>query len=62
MKSTFKKKYARFLPLLAVGIVAAIGGAPAGRWRGDYEQLAQVADWHRRFTRPFTRQSACTIR
>jgi hypothetical protein len=30
MESTFKKKYTRFVPLLAVGIIAAAGAAHAG--------------------------------
>ena len=44
MKSTFKKRYPRFVALLAVGIVAAIGVAHADGWRGDDDRLAQVAD------------------
>jgi hypothetical protein len=44
MESTFKKKYPRFVPLLAVGIVAAIGVAHAGAWRGDDDELAQLAE------------------
>jgi hypothetical protein len=44
MKSTFKKKYTRFVALLAVGIIAAVGAAHAGGWRGDDDQLAQVAE------------------
>ena len=42
MKSTFKKRYARFVALLAVGIIAAIGAAHAGGWRDNDDQLAQV--------------------
>ena len=30
MKLTFKKRYTRFVALLAVGIIAAIGAARAG--------------------------------
>ena len=44
MKSTFKKRYTRFVPLLAVGIIAAIGAAHAGDWRDNDDQLAQVAE------------------
>jgi hypothetical protein len=44
MKSTFKKRYARFVALLAVGIIAAIGAAHAGGWWDDDDQLAQVAE------------------
>ncbi len=44
MKSTFKKRYTRFVPLLAVGIIAALGAAHAGDWRDNDDQLAQVAE------------------
>jgi hypothetical protein len=43
MKSTFKKKYTRFVALLAVGIIAAIGAAHAANVH-DNEQLAQVTE------------------
>ena len=42
MNSTFKKRYTRFVALLAVGIVAAIGVAHADR--DDDEKLAQMAE------------------
>ncbi len=61
MKLTFKKRYTRFVALLAVGIIAAIGAAHAGGWRDDDDQLAQWSELEQQFTRPFTRQSACTI-
>ena len=44
MTSTFKKRYPRFVALLAVGIIAAIGAAHAGGRRDDDDQLAQVAE------------------
>jgi hypothetical protein len=44
MKATFKKRYIRFVVLLAVGIIAAVGVAQAGGWRDDDDQLAQVAE------------------
>lgn len=44
MKSAFKKRYTRFVVLLAVGIIAAIGAARAGGWRDDDDQLAQSAE------------------
>ena len=44
MKSTFEKRYTRFVALLAVGILAAIGAAQAGgRWDDD-DRLAQSAE------------------
>ena len=44
MKSTFRKKFARLLVLLAVGIITAIGVAHADGWGDDYEQLAQKTE------------------
>jgi hypothetical protein len=44
MKSTFKKGCARFVALLAVGIIAAIGAAHASGWRDNDDRLAQVAE------------------
>jgi hypothetical protein len=44
MESTFKMKYIRFVALLAVEIIAAIGVAHADGWRDDDEQLAQMAE------------------
>jgi hypothetical protein len=44
MKSTFEKRYTRFVALLAVGILAAIGAARAGGWRDDDDRLAQSAE------------------
>jgi hypothetical protein len=44
MKSAFKKGYTRFVVLLAVGIIAAIGAARAGGWRDDDDKLAQWAE------------------
>ena len=44
MKSTFKKRYTRFMALLAVGIIAAIGIAHAGDWRHDEDKLTQMAE------------------
>src|ERR1700733_4217541 len=43
MKSTFKKRYTRFVALLAVGIIA-IGTAHAVGWWDDDDQLAQVTE------------------
>jgi hypothetical protein len=43
MKSTFKK-YTRFVALLAVGIIAAVGAAHASNWRNIDERLAQWAE------------------
>ncbi len=43
MKSTFKR-YSRFLALLAVGMIAAVGVAQAGDWRDDGDRLAQWAE------------------
>lgn len=43
MKSTFRKRYSRFLTLLAV-IIAAVGVAHAGDWRDDGDRLAQWAE------------------
>jgi hypothetical protein len=48
MKSTFNKKsYARFVALLAVGMIAAIGAANARDWRDDDDRLAQVTELER---------------
>ena len=44
MKSTFKKGCARFVALLAVGIIAAIGAAHASGWRDNDDRQAQVAE------------------
>src|SRR6202451_1968683 len=44
MKSTFKKTYPRFVALLAVGIIAAIGAAHAGGTQDDNDRLAQAAE------------------
>ena len=44
MKSTFKKGYARFVALLAVGIIAAIGAVHASGRRDNDHRLAQVAE------------------
>ena len=44
MKSTFKKRYPRFVALVAVGIIAAIGAAHAGGRRDDDDQLAQWSE------------------
>jgi hypothetical protein len=44
MKSTFRKKYARLLVLLAVGIIAAVGVAHANGWQDDDEKLAQMTE------------------
>ena len=44
MKSTAKKRYTRFLALLAVGTIAAIGVARAGGWWEDNDRLAQSAE------------------
>src|SRR5580692_2162201 len=43
MKSTCKKRYTRFVALLAVGIIA-IGAAHAGGWWDDDDQPAQVTE------------------
>jgi hypothetical protein len=48
MKSTFNKKsYARFVALLAVGMIAAIGAAHARDWGDDDDRLAQVTELER---------------
>jgi hypothetical protein len=47
MKSTFKKRYTRFVALLAVGIIAAIGAAHARDWRDNDDRLAQVTELER---------------
>ncbi|HTR66569.1 MAG TPA: hypothetical protein VMH85_12395 [Terriglobales bacterium] len=44
MKSTFKKNYPRFVALVAVGIIAAIGAAHASGGRDNDDQLAQAAE------------------
>jgi hypothetical protein len=44
MKSICKKRYTRFVGLLAVGTIAAIGAARAGDWRDDNDRLAQSAE------------------
>jgi hypothetical protein len=44
MESSFKKRYTRFVALLAVGIIAAVGIAHADGGQQDDEQLAQVAE------------------
>ncbi len=44
MTLTFKKRYTRFVALLAVGFIAAIGAARAGDGRDDDEQLAQWSE------------------
>jgi len=44
MESTFKKRYTRFVALLAVGIIAAVGVAHAGDLRDNDETLAQWAE------------------
>jgi hypothetical protein len=44
MESTFKKRYPRFVALLAAGIIAAIGAAHARDWRDDDNRLAQVTE------------------
>jgi hypothetical protein len=43
MQSTFRK-HSRFLILLAVGMVAAIGAARADGWRDDDDKLAQITE------------------
>src|SRR5580704_12175360 len=43
MESTFKKRYTRFVALLAVGIIAALGSAYAAGGQDD-DPLAQVAE------------------
>ena len=47
MKSTFKNRYARFVVLLAVGVIAAIGAAHADGWRDHDERLAQMTELER---------------
>jgi hypothetical protein len=47
MKSTLKKRYTRFVALLAVGMIAAIGAAHAGGWRDNDERLAQMTELER---------------
>jgi hypothetical protein len=44
MHSTFKKRYIRFVALLGVGMIAAIGAARAGGWWDDQDRLAQSAE------------------
>jgi hypothetical protein len=44
MKSTFKKRYPRFVALVAVGIIAAIGAAHADGRRDDDDRLAQATE------------------
>ncbi len=44
MESTFKKRYSRFVALLAVGIIAALGVAHAGNLPDNDETLAQWAE------------------
>lgn len=44
MKSRFQNRYTRFVALLAVGSIAAIGVARAGGWQDNNEQLAQSAE------------------
>jgi hypothetical protein len=44
MKSTSKNRYTRFVALLAVGILSAIGAARAGGWWDDENRLAQSAE------------------
>ncbi|MGA9981694.1 MAG: hypothetical protein WBQ08_23965 [Candidatus Sulfotelmatobacter sp.] len=44
MKSTFKKGYPRFVALLAVGIIVAIGAAHASGGRDSDGRLAQMAE------------------
>ena len=44
MESTFKERYTRFVALLALGTIAAVGTAHAGPGRHDDEQLVQVAE------------------
>src|SRR5579875_2840984 len=44
MKLTSKNRYTRFVALLAVGMIAAIGAARAGGWWDDNDQLAQSAE------------------
>ena len=39
-----QEEYPRFVALLAVGIIAAIGAAHAGGWRDNDDQLAQMAE------------------
>ena len=44
MESTFKKRYTRFVALLAMGIIAAVGVAHAGGGQDNDETLAQWAE------------------
>jgi hypothetical protein len=44
MKPAFKKKRTRFVALLAVGLIAAVGAAQAGDWRNIQDRLAQRAE------------------
>ena len=44
MKSAFSKRYARYVALVAGGIIAATGAAYAGGWGDEEEQLAQMAE------------------
>jgi hypothetical protein len=45
MKSTIRKRYARFVALLAVGVIAAIAAAHADGWRDhDDDLLAQMTE------------------
>ncbi len=43
MKSTYRK-FSRFVALIAVGVIAAMGAAHADGWRSDDEQLAQMTE------------------
>ncbi len=47
MKSILKKSYPRFVALLAVGIIAAIGVGHASDWRDNDERLAQITELER---------------
>ena len=44
MKSTFGKRYSRFVALLAVGILAATGAVRANGQQDENEQLAQMTE------------------
>src|SRR5271170_32997 len=44
MKSAFKKRYARFVALVAVGIIAAMGAAAHASGWWDDDRLAQAAE------------------
>jgi len=44
MELTFKKRYIRFVALLAAGTIGAIGAARAGGWRDSDDRLAQSAE------------------